>query len=291
MPDIPIHCGIDIQLSTNPRIFIRCLSTLLIVFSTTTLFAQKPDTEALMEEGQLLHRLEKASWFSTDSFLANLKHKTSSLGGYLSYEDSDGSVYSIFYEKDSPYKILARYKFDNNPQPTPISLDTLVDTPIKNEADLIAIGDQTMEALSSTEKNSFSFYEGVSFNPVPIINGKEKKVYILSASQKHGAIFLGNDYLLTFNSKNKLKKIRKLHNSIIELPYRGPDGQKVTGTMHSHVLSNHIEPTDICTLLLYKEYLDWSQHYVIHKDYVSILDMEKEELLIMTRAAFEKTQN
>jgi hypothetical protein len=46
--------------------------------------------------------------------------------------------------------------------------------------------------------------------------------------------------------------------------------------MHTHVLSNLIESTDICTLLLYKDYVDWSLHHAVNKDYISILDLNRE---------------
>ena len=134
----------------------------------------------------------------------------------------------------------------------------------------------------------FTFYENTSFNPIPLIDGNKRKVYVLTASQKQGSVFIGNDYLLEYNSKNKLKNKTKLHNSLIELPYKAPNGQKVTTTMHTHILSNHIESTDICTLLLYKDYVEWSQHYVINKDYISILDLKKENLVIITKKAFDK---
>ncbi len=52
--------------------------------------------------------------------------------------------------------------------------------------------------------------------------------------------------------------------------------------MHSHVISDLINPTDICTLLLYKEFVDWKTHYVMSKKFVSIFDLEKETLSVIT---------
>jgi hypothetical protein len=39
---------------------------------------------------------------------------------------------------------------------------------------------------------------------------------------------------------------------------------------------------------LYKEFVEWKQHYVVSKKYVSIFDLEKEELMIMTKEAWDK---
>jgi len=261
---------------------------LLTVFSTIQASGQKPDSEALLKEGKQLYRLEKAAWYSTDHFLANFQDKRDSIGGYLSYHGTDGKVYSIFFSRFDNNRILARYQFDNNPTSTPNTVDIKLNSPIENEADLISIRQDAMKMLSLNSNDFFTYYENASFNPIPLIDGKNRKVYILTASQKQGSVFIGNDYLLEYNSKNKLKGKTKLHNSLIELPYKGPNEQKVVATMHTHILSNHIEPTDICTLLLYKDYVDWSQHYAINKDYISILDLEKENLVIMTKKAFDE---
>ena len=58
---------------------------LLITTSALQATAQKPDSEAILQEGKLLYRLEKAAWYSTDHFLANFQDKRNSIGGYLSY--------------------------------------------------------------------------------------------------------------------------------------------------------------------------------------------------------------
>lgn len=263
---------------------------LLTIISSIQVIAQKPDSEALLEEGKMLYRLEKAAWYSTDHFLANFKDKRDSIGGYLSYQGTDQKIYSIFFSRFDNNTILARYQFDGDPTSTPNVVDTELSSPIENEADLISIRQDAMAMLSSNPDDFFTFYKNTSFNPIPLINGKDKKVYILTASQKQGSVFIGNDYLLEYNNKNKLKSKVKLHNSLIELPFKGPDGQEVMATMHTHILSDHIEPTDICTLLLYKDYVGWSQHLAIGKDYISILDLETESLAIMTKEAFDKIQ-
>ncbi|MER3328901.1 MAG: hypothetical protein RIF34_04925 [Candidatus Kapaibacterium sp.] len=266
----------------------KYLTLTLFILGTLRLTAQKPDSEALLKEGKLLYRLEKAAWFSTDHFLEHFSNKRDSIGGYLSYEGTDGNVYSIFFSRYDNFRILARYQFANLPTPTPNSVETENNSPVGQEADLISIRQNTLNMISSNTDGFFTFYENTSFNPIPIINGSDRKVYVLTASQKQGSVFIGNDYLLEYNSKNELTKKVKLHNSLIELPYKAPNGQKVTATMHTHILSNHIEVTDICTLLLYKDYVDWTQHYAINIEYISILDLEKENLVIMTKKAFDK---
>ncbi|MFY0605451.1 MAG: hypothetical protein JXR10_01980 [Cyclobacteriaceae bacterium] len=262
--------------------------TLLLILSVLQLKAQKPDSEAILKEGKQLYRLEKAAWYSTDHFLANFQDQRDSIGGYLSYEGTDGLVYSIFFSRFDNFQILARYQFQNTPTPEPNWVSTKDNTPISLESDLITIRQNTMNMIYAEGNDFFTFYENTSFNPIPIIDGNERRVYVLTASQKQGSVFIGNDYLLEYDLSNNLKSKIKLHNSLIELPFKAPNGQKVTATMHTHIISEHIDPTDICTLLLYKDYVDWSQHITINKKYVSILDLQNENLAIMTKKAFEK---
>ena len=63
--------------------------------------------------------------------------------------------------------------------------------------------------------------------------------------------------------------------------------------MHSHLpeYSDIITATDICTTMLYQKSTEWETSYVMSKKYVSIWDCKKNELVIMTREAWEKISN
>ena len=137
----------------------------------------------------------------------------------------------------------------------------------------------------------FKFYNNVNYNIVPIINkNKEKKVYFLSGTNLNNLVLFGNDYLIDFNKDNSIKKVQKLHNSLLSFKiYDEKVGKTVSGA-HSHVLEDwpYITPTDICTLMLYGKIFKMKQHYVISEKYVSIWDCEEDVLNVMTREAFEK---
>jgi hypothetical protein len=81
----------------------------------------------------------------------------------------------------------------------------------------------------------------------------------------------------------------KIHNSILQFPYNSGDKEnKMVETFHSHIVTEYISSTDICTLLLYKNYVEWNKHIVMNKKEVSIFDMEKETLFTMKRKAWER---
>ena len=240
-----------------------------------------------MEEGKNLFYLEKSAWYGTDYFLKNFPNRKNEIGGYLSYR-LENQMVNIFYGREDKSKILARIFFDLPPKENPMSVDTLNTMASNLERELIMMRENTLEIVNSDKENFFSHYKNTSYNIIPMISGAERKVYIITGAQVSGVVVLGNDYLLTFDKKGKLKKKEKIHNSIIELPIADKEGNFSVNSIHSHVNSKYIDPTDICTLLLFKDYVKWEQHTVIGKKYVSIFDLKKEELVILKFKDWEK---
>lgn len=155
--------------------------------------------------------------------------------------------------------------------------------------DLIAIRQETVQQVYENKEGFFTFYENTSLNFIPLIRNGKKQVFILTGSQISDVVNIGNDYLLIYNKKHKLTKKEKLHNTLLQFKGKSDDPENpITSTHHSHTLSDIINSTDICTLLLYKDFVEWKQHYVISKKYVSIFDLEKEDLVVLTRKAWDK---
>lgn len=72
---------------------------LLTVFTVTSLsFGQ--NANKVLEEGKLLYRLEKASWYGTDIFLEKFAHKKDIAGGYLSYMNEKIKLSISFLKKE-----------------------------------------------------------------------------------------------------------------------------------------------------------------------------------------------
>lgn len=261
--------------------------TLLLLFSLYT-YAQEYDSDKILAEGKLLYRLEKGAWLGTDDFLRSFPGKRDSLGGYLSYETKEGDINTIFYSRNNPDRIFARYNSGNIPQNKIILTDTICEAS-EIEKDLIAIRNDAFSQMMKNEDEFFKFYENTAPNLIPLITADEKKVYILTGPQKSGVVLIGNDYLLTYDKDNNLINKERIHNSLVDLPATSGDKDKPTViTMHSHVMSEVIDPTDICTLLLYREYVEWNQHIVVGKNYISIFDMGNETLNIMTFDEWEE---
>lgn len=244
-------------------------------------------SSSILEEGKLLYRLEKASWFATDFFLEHIKDKRDSIGGYLSYINNDNKVISIFYSRYDSSRILARLTFDSIPKKQPIYMDLENSKPTNNEFDLITIRQDAIRRINSNKDTFFRFYKNTSLNPIPLIYKNSKRVFILTGPQNSGYVLIGNDYLLTYNSNNEFKGKERLHNSLVSIPYKMQEKSAIM-TMHSHILSDYITSTDICTLLLYRDYVDWKSHIVMTSNYVSILNLETESLVIMKKDDYER---
>lgn len=267
------------------------LILICFILINTTVFSQNKKLEKILEEGKLLFRLEKASWFGTDNFLSKFVNKKDKARGYLSYQTKDNKVNCIFFSDENNLEILVRYKFDFIPKSEPIEIDTINTKPTEIEKNLIQIRKDALDKIQENKGNFFSFYKNTSLNIIPTIIENKRKVFVLTAPKISGVVLLGNDYILEYNKKNKFKKKKKLHNTIIQLQAKsGKENNPIKATIHTHLITDYITSTDVCTMLLYKPYVEWKTHYVIGKKYVTIFDLEKEELNSMKLKAWKKIQ-
>lgn len=270
----------------------RNLLLIYLALCSVITYAQNKKTEKILEEGKLLYRLEKGSWYGTDDMLTRFLTKRDSIGGYVSYETSDNKINTIFFNRFDPNDILIRYQFDYIPKSEPISIDTLNRASTQLERDLITIRQDARKRASENTDGFFTFYENTSLNFIPIINSKEKKVFVLTGPQATGVVIIGNDYILNYDKTNNLKDKSKIHNSILQFPYKSEDDKNpIESTIHSHVVADYISSTDICTFLLYRDYVEWKQHIVISDKQVSIFNLERESLFTMKRKDWEKISN
>lgn len=269
----------------------KILVFLLLILSTFS-YSQNKKIEKILNEGRLLYRIEKGSWYGTDDFLERFKSKIDSIGGYISYENEENKINTIFFSRYDSSKVLVRYEFDSIPNTQPIKIDTTNLLASKLEKSLIKLRLDASERAYSNKDNFFTFYENTALNFIPVINNSGKNVFVLTGPQISGVVLIGNDYKLEYNKKDEFVKKMKIHNSILQFPYTSEDEDNTTvSTFHSHVLDEYISSTDICTLLLYKDYVEWKQHTVISQKEVSIFDLEKEILATMKRKAWEKISN
>lgn len=260
---------------------------MLLIYNNVS--AEKYDTEKILKEGQMLYRLEKAAWIGTDYFRAYFKDKEDSIGGYLSYIDKNENVVNLFFSRYDSSQVLARFYFDSIPQKFPRKTDIFYTRAFPNEVALIKIRQDVLRRIRLDKGEFYHIYPNSSLNLIPIINEDEQKVYILTGPDNADTVLIGNDYAIFYDEDLEFSKQVKLHNSMIPLQSKGNDKtRKLVATVHSHVLDDFITSTDICTLLLYRDFVEWDIHYVISENYVSIFNLTKESLMIITKEEFDK---
>lgn len=268
---------------------------LIIICSifTTSVFGQLTPTEEakpIVEEGKLLYRSEMASWYGTDLFLEKYNDRNN-IGGYFSYIDNDIPKCVFFSKAESP-KVIGTVIFDNNYNVKKAKVNIEERTFTGDEFDLYEI--RRLALLEATSDTMFKTYESTNLNFIPIINGGEKKVYILTGTSRNDVVIFGNDYLLTFDKENKLLVKKSLHKNIIPVYYgTREDGKKVEGAIHSHLpeTGHFITATDICTLMLYSKLANWEKHTVISEKYLNLWNCQSNQLVVIPRDVIEKVRN
>lgn len=270
---------------------IKILTFILTLATMMSVFGQNDPTEEaqpIVAEGILLYRSELASWYGTDLFLEKYKNRDN-IGGYFSYTDKDISTCIFFSKSDHP-TVIGTISFDStyNIQTAKTDLSERDFTMPEKEIYLVR-----KTALSIVKLDTlFKTYQKTNLNFIPLINGNEKKVYILTGPQQNDVVIFGNDYLLTFDQDNNLILKKQLHQNIISIQYgnEAEDGKQIVGTMHSHSqeTGDFITATDICTLLLYEKFTTWETHNVVSKKYLNIWDCKKDQLTVIPMDVIKK---
>lgn len=269
----------------------RTLTLFLILFSLSIFGQKNPTDEAqpIVAEGKLLYKSELASWYGTDLFLENYQEREN-IGGYFSYTDNDIAKCVFFSRAENP-KVIGTISFDNtySIETAKTDLTEREFTPTENE--LYQIRKIALDELNTNTDGLFKFYQNTSPNIIPLINGEEKKVYILTGPKVSGVVIFGNDYLLTFDKNNKLVTKKQLHKNIIPIEYGNEeDGNVIEDAMHNHLpeTGDFITATDICTIMLYEKFAKWKTHNVVSKKYLNIWDCETDQLTVIPMSTVKK---
>lgn len=238
----------------------------------------------ITDEGITLYRSEMASWYGTDIFLENHAQKEN-IAGYFSYIDG-GVPKCVFFSKE--HQIIGTVAFPTNYELKDAKLDLTQRAFTTIEKDYFDLRQKTLERVQSDP--IFKQYENTNFNIIPVINQKEKKVYIITGTNLNNLVLIGNDYLLNFNKKNEITKVQPLHKSLIAQKIVDEEVGKTVSAIHSHILEDwpYITPTDICTLMLYQKFTDWENYTVVSKKYTSLWNTKSNFLVIMKTDVIRK---
>lgn len=100
-------------------------------------------------------------------------------------------------------------------------------------------------------------------------------------------IIFGNDYLFVYRQNGEFKDFKYLHNNPIPMPLKKPSDAEITLHTHSNRNSKFISELDIANLIVCKDKLQWTEHYVVSKKYVSIFNLGDMSLKIKLKKDYE----
>jgi len=300
------------------------LPVVSVFICATSAFTQKKldkEKKAILGEGLALYTLILANWTSNDLYYEN-EFNTGYVKGYLSYREKD-TIKTIFWREidtaSAEYKAKTFKQvgdtgvvLQQQPKKTE-DLRVVVKTicypkmSIKktnaeiieeeerepNQQEKILMDYRAMVYKEiNTDTSFFKQYEGIALKAVPFDAGKEVKVYVYSSVKKEEVIPFGGDYLLVYDKKTKMM-IEKtdFHDDcvFISVQYKGKSYDASKSTVHTHKenASELITPTDIATLMLYKNQLEWDEHHVIGGKYTSVFTLADRKLDILPTDYFE----
>lgn len=262
----------------------KCIFTPFIILLVTLFNAQNLEkiSKEINEEGIALYRSEMASWYGTDILRENYD-KMENVGGYFSYID-ESVPKCVFFSKEN--KVLATIAFPTNYNPKDAKFDLKERDFTPLETDYFTIRQNALARIKND--TIFKSYKNTNFNIVPIIKNKVKKVYVLTGPSVDNVVVFGNDYLITFNNKNEVKNVEKLHQSMIVQNINDEKGGKTVGGVHTHIIEDWqtMTPTDICTLMLYQKFTNWESYITVSKKFTSIWNPNN-NLIIMKSENFK----
>lgn len=204
--------------------------------------------DSIVNEADLLYIYEKAVWTASDILMSNSKLRKN-FGGYVVSHSND-SIFATFIDKTQKQRI-AKYYFTKADLNIPFHSETGLSPLTETEQELVDIKIKIADQLSK-KKYDVVFPHNYSPNLVLIKEKKEFRLYILMGTSESDIIPFGNDYLFWANSKGKITNWKKFHSRMMSMPTKGPNGEKGTMAVHSHLKSTpYITATDICTFRLY----------------------------------------
>jgi hypothetical protein len=217
--------------------------------------------DSILKEGNLLYRLERAAWVSTDLARENKKIKKE-FNGYLVYSIED-TIRAIILNKDNQciYE-LSFVKELTNPVKEIINERTLT----LHENTLVTMKKKIIAQIIETKIN-VTCPEGynLNFEIIPFETGY--KFYILTGTSHSDVIPFGNDYLINSDLEGKILSWKKFHSGLIPCMTKIEDA-KVIEISHSHLRKEpFISATDICTFKLYAKLYDLSEFSVYSPEF------------------------
>jgi len=219
--------------------------------------------DEVTERGRNLYAYDQAAWHGTDAFLA-LHPNTEGLARYVCVKTATGWMVVFPKWNVAHDHLIAVYVARETDQPG-IFKATANETSRETSDDIVPL-ERALETAFRDFKGAGRPYNSAV---LPAPNGQHY-VYLYPGQTKDTVWPLGGDVRYTISADGvAIIERRQLHKSILDMEF--PPDEKVVGGVHSHILSDVPEDTDVFYVLerrpLMPEYIGTSKrNYVIETD-------------------------
>ena len=257
----------------------------LLVFIGITAFSQdniQNRVKPVIAEGINIYQIEMGNWIGPKLFPSKYRGKEK-IGGNLSYIES-GKTKTIFFTKGEKPKVLGTLVYDPtfDEQQTQVDLMSRELTPSEKEL-------YTLQVNALKDVSDASFFPvpaNAVLRLIPVIENGDRKVFVLSQSDKPGTVIFGNDFVLSYDSKLNLTDKQSLHKNTAVVTY-DPEAGRENNTTSSHAIvgekTDFPTSTDIATLLLYEKLTKWNQHTFISENNIFFWNYATRDLQVMPK--------
>jgi hypothetical protein len=206
--------------------------------------ALKTYLDGVTERGRALYAYDQAAWHGTDAFL-ELNPDTNGLTKYICSKTASGWVVSFGGWNSARDKLLITYDALETGQPGHFVAHRI--DPPREATDEQTAMERALELASADFQRPQRPYNSAI---LPAPNGNFY-IYYYPAQTKKTVWPIGGDvrYTISPDGKQIIEK-RQLHKTILDMEYK-PDSNAVAG-MHSHILSDVPEDTDVLYVLTRK---------------------------------------
>jgi hypothetical protein len=225
---------------------------IVLVLCTPSVLAQKgkplsvSELAAITARGRMLAEYDNASWHATDALTA-LKPPEGAVGRYIARKTDAGWVVVFGRFNETKDAFLIAYEATQGSDPREFTAKAY-DPPQKDTGFFFIAAKAIEIALQNShlERRPYNTYV------LPLDSG-QLYVYVLPAQTVVDVYPLGGDtrFLVSADGSG-IVETRQLHKTILEAKHSVPAGAKPAGGVHSHVLTETPEDTDVFHVLRQK---------------------------------------
>ncbi len=216
-----------------------------LLLSAGSAWPQATDSQlaAITARGRMMEEYDVASWHATDVVLA-LKPKKGAVKHYIARKTDAGWVVVFGRLNETRDAFLVPYEATQGSDPKTFTVKTY--DPPKRDTGFFLVAAKAIDLAlqnSELEKRAYNTY-------VLPADAGQMYLYVLPAQTVADIYPLGGDTRLLISADgDTIVETRRMHKTILELKNPSPSDSKIVAGVHSHVLSDIPEDSDVFHVL------------------------------------------